>query len=200
MFKDDIRPASYWTICSALILVHLAFFLKKNGIWFTSSDKVFNFGYQVVIPFGVLLMLCAVPKGIRDSIAHFKIRNPLPGSEAFSRWSKEDERISLDGLKAKFGKLPTKKSKQQNAKWYAIYQSVKRQPEIIAAQRKYILFRDLALIQACAATSWVFLASIFHPLFEYEWIILIATYGLFVMTVKNTSIRFVQTVMAVASH
>lgn len=198
MFKDDIRPKTYWVICSSLIVVHVAFFIIKNEVTFSSLEKVLVHGYKLSLPFVVLLLVCLVPRQMRDSLAHFKIKNPLPGSEAFSRWAKKDPRVSLDLLKAKYGKLPTKRSRDQNAKWYELYKKIKKEPEIIAVQRKYILFRDLALIQTCAIFTWIALAIFFKPLFGFEWAILLAIYGVFVMATRNTSVRFVQTVLAIA--
>jgi hypothetical protein len=186
---------SYWAIMSLVVGTQILTFsylfpMSANSVVFIAESAV-----KGLYPVFTILILAVIPARWKDSIAHFRISSPLPGSDSFSRWAKEDPRINCDKFKS-LGRIP-KRGKAQNTLWYSkLYQPLKHQPEVVFVHRRYILFRDLAVIQSALILCGL-IASPFAGL-PYYWLgIAILLYGLFVTAANNTGVRFVQTVMAV---
>lgn len=197
VFSDKLRPPFYWLTAASFLLANVFFLLfdtLPTADYFKSIDA-----FPVPLaPFGVLLLVVVLPKQIQNSIAHFRIVHPLPGSEAFTKWAKLDPRISYEQLKSKHGPLPRKRGSAQNKKWFGLYKDVRDEPSVIAIHRKYLLFRDLATIQFCVVLSWLLMKSLLSP---YSFAVLgglIGIYFLFVLATRNTSVQLVQTVLAIS--
>jgi len=134
-------------------------------------------------------------------LVFWKINNPLPGSEAFSKISKTDTRIDREKLKTSYGPFP-KKPSDQNKMWYKIYKKNNSDLIVLDSHRAFLLARDL--------TSLCFLFLLFiglpilitekWPLSLYYFIILAAQYILVRIGAKNRGRRFVANVLAVESH
>lgn len=134
-------------------------------------------------------------------LVFWKISNPLPGSEAFSKISKTDTRIDRKKLKISHGSFP-KKASDQNKLWYKIYKKNSADLIVSESHRAFLLARDL--------TSLSFLFLIFiglpilwsekWPLSFFYFIILISQYLLVRLGAKNRGRRFVSNVLAIESN
>lgn len=197
VFKDDLRPASYWFYVGLPVTIQLAALAQHITTHSAFSLESTNAGITppALVPVLVVGLLSMLPSRWKDSIAHFSLSDPLPGSEAFSRWAKKDPRINMEKFKG-FGRIP-KKGKAQNSEWYSkLYQPMKREPEVVSAHRKYLLFRDLAIIEA-AIIICSLIGGVTAPGSQLIIGFSVALYAIFVLAAKNTGIRFVQTVMAI---
>lgn len=195
--KDSVRPAPYWFFCVSLVAIHAALFLGLNNLP-SLIDNLTDSPVKAAISFLVLIGVNILPRPVRNSIAHFKLRHPLPSSEAFSRWGKSDHRISMDKIKTKIGTIPRSPDTQSKT-WYSeLYQKVKREQEVVEAQKKYLLFRDLAILQFGALLFWIGAGIVFAPVPLSMWAILLGGYVLLVVLTRNSGVNFVQQVMAVS--
>ncbi len=76
-------------------------------------------------------------------VVFLRWENPLPGSEAFTKYASQDPRIDQSELARRFGPLPTDPI-AQNALWYKLYRSVADEPSVTQAHREYLFSRDYA--------------------------------------------------------
>lgn len=133
-------------------------------------------------------------------LVFWKLKNPLPGSEAFSKLSKEDNRIDRKKLKEIYGTLP-KNPVEQNRLWYKIYSKNNLDISVLESHRAFLLARDLT------SMSFLFLvfigiSSLFFfdcPLNLYYIVFLILQYFLNVIGARNRGKRFVCNVLAIES-
>ena len=106
---------------------------QKNGTFLTLSP-----------------LLCFILTGVLSSkykeiLVFWKLRNPLPGSRAFTELAPKDYRIDLNELQRKIGSFP-QQPEDQNRSWYRLYRQVDNQLTVASAHQYFLLARDLASI------------------------------------------------------
>jgi hypothetical protein len=74
-----------------------------------------------------------------------KWKDPLPGSEAFSKYGPSDSRVDMEALKANWGPLPTAPAKQ-NALWYRMYKTVESSSSVLHAHHSFLFARDYSCL------------------------------------------------------
>ena len=114
-----------------------------TGDWVSLIERA-----SAVIPAGVGLVLTGVLNAQLSSTAKARIlflrwRDPLPGSEAFSKHGPSDARVDMAALEASLGPLPTA-AREQNALWYKLYTSVSSNPAVTQVHRAFLFARDYA--------------------------------------------------------
>jgi len=70
-------------------------------------------------------------------IVFLRWRDPLPGSEAFTKHALSDPRIDMAALKATLGPLPVA-PREQNALWYKLYKTVGSEPAVSQVHRAFL--------------------------------------------------------------
>jgi hypothetical protein len=129
----------------------IAFYTLVKGSSILAGDwgaAVQDLGQALPAGLGLLLtgivnaQLSADAKG---RVVFLRWRNPLPGSEAFTRHAHSDHRVDLNALQRQHGPLPTD-PRQQNALWYKLYKSVESEPAVIQAHRAFLFARDYTCI------------------------------------------------------
>lgn len=133
-------------------------------------------------------------------LVFWKLKNPLPGSEAFSKLSKNDTRIDRAKLKSVYGSLP-KSPIEQNKLWYKIYKKNSSNTIVSDSHRALLLARDL--------TSLCVLFVIFlgipvliigqWPISLYYFLGLLLQYVIVVIGAQNRGRRLVTNVLAIES-
>ena len=98
---------------------------------------------SVLLPVLILLLTNILPSGAKASLVYWKLRDVLPGANAFTRHGPRDPRVDMVRLKKNVGTLPAD-PKEQNAKWYRLYKLVEARVEVMSAQRDFLLYRDIA--------------------------------------------------------
>lgn len=133
-----------WAVVVADALAIIAFAypvaLDQAASLLTSGAKLAGVSIAPVL---VLLLTSLIPAEVKATLVYWRVKNVLPGSRAFSRYARRDERIDLDALKAKVGEFP-RSAKDQNALWYRLFKERDNEPEVVEAHRLFLLFRDLA--------------------------------------------------------
>jgi hypothetical protein len=98
-----------------------------------------------LLPTVVLLLTGLLSHDVKAMLVFWKIKDPLPGCEAFSRHAPADARIDMAALRKNVGALPTEAA-AQNALWYKLYRMVSGDRAVEDAHRLYLLYRDIAAI------------------------------------------------------
>jgi hypothetical protein len=98
-----------------------------------------------LIPVLVLLIMNVLPSNVKAMLVYWKPLGVLPGCEAFTRHGPADPRVDMSQLKKNVGALPTS-PKEQNSRWFKLYKMVENQIEIVAAQKDFLMYRDMAVL------------------------------------------------------
>jgi hypothetical protein len=194
------------TLIGLYIIFNVSIFLTiyNTGAIDIKSIKLYFAELRVEdgIFFSMLSLIIIIVGGMfsnkyKEIIVFWKLKDRLPGCEAFSKYIYEDDRIDIDKLKAVLGELPTE-PKKQNSKWYDLFKSI-NDHSINKTHKDFLLCRELSVM-----TLLMFLLSI--PIFyKYEAIGLY--YLLFVgleyivirNCAKNTAQRLVVNTLALVS-
>jgi hypothetical protein len=97
----------------------------------------------IVLPIAVLLLTGLLSAKVKAMLVFWKVTNPLPGSEAFTKHALADTRINVAALRRHVGVLPTEPA-EQNAKWYKLYRMVRDEPAVVGANKLFLMYRDMA--------------------------------------------------------
>lgn len=92
-----------------------------------------------------LFLLGLVPGIWRDRLIHWRWKNPLPGSQAFSKIGPADPRVNMAAINAAYGPLPTDQS-DQGRLFYKIYSTYSNAVGVLDAHKSYLAARDIAMI------------------------------------------------------
>lgn len=159
--KNEIRP-----MLVLVLLINLAFFalvLKTNSIVFADVVDATQ-EWQSLLPAGFGLVVCGVvtellSPNFKARLVFWRWKNPLPGSEAFSRYAATDQRVDMERLRKKVGNLPTS-PEEQNMTWYRLYKKVAERAPVVDAHRSFLFCRDytaiavLLLVVLGSVVSW----------------------------------------------
>lgn len=193
---DKIKSLSYWSSLLGIFIFQISLSGFKIGFDFQSIALMHN--TPVLLVLLILGLFGFLSRNLKNTLVHLKIKNPLPGSQCFSKWIKHDPRINTQKLKEKIGSFP-KSPKEQNTKWYELYQQVKDKPEIIIAQRKYLLFRDLAILHFFLL---IFIGTADLIIFN-SFVLILYFFSLFCILSKiarNYGVEFVKTTIAIFQY
>lgn len=97
----------------------------------------------LVLPVLVLLLSGLMSHAVKASLVYWKLKDPYPGCEAFTRYGPADVRVDMVGLKRNTGVLPTAPT-EQNSKWFKLFKMVENETSVLEAHKSYLMFRDMA--------------------------------------------------------
>ncbi len=81
-------------------------------------------------------------------LVYWRIKNPLPGSIAFSDIATNDPRIDMESLRQLYPEGLPEDPRDQNSKWYKLYRQYMNIPIVYDAHRFFLLTRDLTALTA----------------------------------------------------
>nr|WP_315155649.1 hypothetical protein [uncultured Flavobacterium sp.] len=196
----SLNTPQLWVLLSANILIISGIIFP---VYFSEIDIIFilkGLGASIA-PLLLFLLNGLVSSNLKATLVFWKLKNPLPGSEAFSKLSKEDSRIDRKKLKELYGPLP-KNPSDQNKLWYKIYKKNSLDTIVSESHRTFLLARDL--------TSLCFLFMIFigipilavgkWPINIYYFAFLVVQYLVVVIGAQNRGRRFVTNVLAIETR
>jgi len=193
-----------WLVLLALadVLAVLLFVAPEmaRGARLTSLgvDRAFS---TIVIPVLVLLLVNVLPHEVKSTLVFWKLRNSLPGCQAFTKYGPGDPRIDMAALKKNVGAFPTEPT-EQNAKWYKLYKAVPTDPTVRDAHQHFLMYRDMA------ALSFLLVVLVPAALYFVDaeapaiWLAAAAFLGQYLLTAISarwSGVRFVCNVLAVHS-
>lgn len=152
-----------------------------------------------LLPVPALLLASLISADHKAILVFWRIKNPLPGSRAFSVHAPADYRIDLAKLKKHIGEFPTD-PREQNAKWYGLYKQVASDLSVQDGHKNYLLFRDIAAMSLLLVPALP-IAMHFMDV-RVQGILTSAAlfagqYFLATLAARTAGIRFVQNVLAV---
>jgi hypothetical protein len=113
----------------------------KDASW--SSVVVMRGLVTALLPVLVLLLTGLLSHNVKAILVYWKVTNPLPGCQAFTRHAPADVRIDMVALKKNVGELPTDAA-EQNKKWFKLYRMVGDDKTVVEAHKMYLMYRDMA--------------------------------------------------------
>jgi hypothetical protein len=154
-----------------------------------------------VLPVGVLLLTGLLSANVKAMLVFWKMANPLPGSEAFTKYCGTDTRIDLAALKKNVGTLPTDAA-EQNAKWYKLYRMVADDVAVVESHKRFLMYRDMAAMSLPLIVLVPLGLRIAGAGGLAEWIavcVFLLQYLASALGARHNGVRFVCTVLAIHS-
>lgn len=206
---DDLKKRNRFWIFSYLIASAFIFWCVFRNVYsFTEVqdwfDAVKSFGSigAILAPMVTVLLNGLITPHWKAIFVYWRLRDPLPGSYAFTKISETDPRIDTGSLRSRIGEIPESPA-EQNSLWYKIYLKHQNKVQVLEAHRSWLLLRDLT--SASVLMFPVF--GIFSMLGVAPIAVKIAylgfLLGIFVVLARaaeNYGNRFVANVLAVESH
>jgi hypothetical protein len=151
-----------------------------------------------VLPVAVLLLSAVVPQNIKAMLVYWKIKNPLPGSEAFTRHAPADPRIDMTALRKNVGPWDDGPA-EQNSLWYKLYKKVGSETAVVEAHRSFLLFRDMAVVSLLLAgfvPLGLWITNIENSAVLFSLLLFAVQYVFAALAARHSGIRFVTNVLA----
>ena len=156
----------------------------------------------LIAPMGTFVLDGLISADTKARLVYWRYHNPLPGSFAFSRYLKTDSRIELNYLSQRWGEFPTNPI-EQNRLWYRIYKNIENEIRVREAHRASLYSRDLtsqsALFLVCFGIA-AFISDTPWNAITWYLLVLAVQYLALMVAARTYGIRFVQTVLVIASH
>lgn len=188
------------------IIFNIAIFLTIYNTGNIDIDNIQQYFTELQVEDGIFFTLLSlviiIASGMfsnrtKEIIVFWKLKDRLPGCEAFSKYIYEDDRINIKKIKVKIGRLPDN-PKKQNSKWYELFKSINDQ-SINKTHKDSLLCRELSVM-----TILMFLLTV--PIF-YKYDIVGCCYLIFLgleylvvrYCAKNTAERLVVNTLALVS-
>jgi len=192
----------------AVIVLNLVVFygLVQAPAIFRGELQELVSGVEKVVPAVVCLALVVVLNGLvspttKARLIFLQWANPLPGSQAFTRYGPSDPRVGMERLETTYGPLPTD-AVAQNKLWYSLYRLVRTDPSVAKAHQDFLFARDYAVIALLLLLGLGPIAlwqlGFSNPALYYNGILLLQLV-LVTRAARVYSIGFVTNVLAVAS-
>lgn len=210
MAKTEYLKKSYQKLLRIVAVLNTGIFwgvfvlhADFSTIWTLISSISIKTGVTALVaPIWVFLLDGLLSADIKACVIFWRFSHPLPGSRAFSIHLKQETRADPDYLVKQWGAFPDDPA-EQNRLWYRVFRHVENEVRVYEAHRAWLTARDLT------AFSFLFLAflgtatMISDVTWSTAWYylsFLAVQYLAMMITARNRGIRFVRTVLAVASH
>lgn len=156
----------------------------------------------LIAPIGTFVLDGLLSADVKASVVYWRSRHPLPGSRAFSEHLGKEVRADPTRLAQQWGAFPADPA-EQNRLWYRIYKSVEQEIRVYEAHRAWLLSRDLTAY----AVLFLAILGITTLISNAPWTIagwylvgLAVQYLAVMITARTYGVRFVRTVLAIASQ
>jgi len=154
-----------------------------------------------ILPVVVLLLVNVLPHEWKSSLVFWKLRDALPGCQAFTKYGPRDQRVDMAALKKNVGAFPEEPA-DQNAKWYKLYKHVPTDPTVRDAHRHFLMYRDMAalsfLLILLVPAALYFIGVACNALW-FAVALLVTQYLVTALSARWSGVRFVCNVLAVHS-
>ncbi|WP_329893914.1 hypothetical protein [Stenotrophomonas sp. SMYL20] len=166
----------------------------------TEPEVVARAASSLLAPPALLLLSSLIPGHVKASLVFWRGKFALPGHRAFSHHAHRDPRIDTAKLNARVSPYPIDEL-EQNSTWYRIYRAHRDDAAVLDANRRFLLFRDLAVVSILMAILlpvglWAMgLGLAVTPTL----VVFLAQYALSAVAASQAGVRLVTTVLAIES-
>ena len=155
----------------------------------------------LVLPLVTLILDGIVPADTKAILVYCRRRNPLPGSQAFTKYGPADPRVDMRSLEKKYGQFP-EPANEQNQLWYRLLKASEDRLSVSQAHRASLLTRDLASLSFVLTPLGAILGAVLR-IGILPWAILLTALTVQFLVLRivaaNSGRRFVTTVLAEAA-
>ncbi|WP_247394072.1 hypothetical protein [Ralstonia pseudosolanacearum] len=157
--SDTLKAANIkWLVMLAVLDAAVVFLFIAPELMDASMLAILRASVSPLLPVVVLLLTGPLSHEAKARLVYWRIANPLPGSQAFTKHAPADARIDVKALAKNVGALPTDPA-EQNAKWYKLYRQVSGDAAVAHAHKLYLMYRDMAamsllLVPLVPAALW----------------------------------------------
>lgn len=209
MSATSLKETYRWHLRGFVAINALAFFVAFCSEHTITTIQLRQFeelitpkaALSLVLPFVTLVLDGIVSADIKAILVYWRLRNPLPGSQAFTKHGPADSRVVMRSLEREYGPFPVAVN-EQNQLWYRLFKTVEDRPSVSQAHRASLLARDLASLSFTLAPLSAILGAVLR-VGMLPWAILVTVLTVqFLMLRKiavNNGKRFVTTVLAEAA-
>jgi len=155
----------------------------------------------IAAPVAVLLLVDVLPHSLKAMFVYWKLSDMLPGTRAFTKYGPTDPRINMIRLKENIGSLPSE-PREQNSLWYKLYKQVSDDPSVMDSHRKFLMYRDMAVISLVLLIISLVAFSIVQTKFPMPWFAVFLFFIQYVATALSarwSGIRLICNVLAIHS-
>jgi hypothetical protein len=200
--SDALKAANLrWLVMLAVLDAAMVLLFVAPELVNAGMLAILRASASTLLPVVVLLLTGLLSHEAKARLVYWKIANPLPGSQVFTKHAPADARIDMAALVENVGELPND-PRAQNAKWYKLYRLVSDDAAVAHAHKLYLMYRDMAamsllLIPLVPAALWYAGAS---P--SSRWIaggLLALQYVACAIGASHSGTRFVCNVLAIHS-
>ena len=190
-----LNIAVFWAVC----VLNADF----STLWTLISSITIRTGITALgAPICVFLLDGLISAETKARVIFWRFSHPLPGSRAFSTHLKHETRADPEYLVKRWGVFPDDPA-EQNRLWYRMLQHVENEVRVYEAHRAWLTARDLTAFSFLFLTflgTATLISDIPWIIAWYYFSILAIQYLVMMTTARNLGIRFVRTVLSVASH
>jgi len=148
-----LKAQNTWKLAGFVVANAVVFYsVVTLGQWNASSivDGLLkvdpgNAALSVVLPVAVIILNGLISSEGKARLVFWRMKDPLPGSRAFSVLAQRDPRIDIDALRKKYGQLPSV-PREQNVQWYKLFRKLDSKANVISAHQDYLLARDVTVL------------------------------------------------------
>ena len=154
---QSLKEQNAWLIRTALLLHAVAFtyvafepvvfaHLSQPNIIQKLQDTLVPGAFSLAtIALARLVLLGLIPSRLRDRLIHWRLRHPLPGARAFTKFGPADPRVDMSKLQSIYSPLPTDAG-EQAALFYKLYGANAEHIGVLDAHKSYLATRDIGSI------------------------------------------------------
>ncbi|MDC8639436.1 hypothetical protein [Xanthomonas hortorum] len=182
------------------VAILLAVLAPQLRLIATEPEVVARAASSLLAPPALLLLSSLIPNHVKASLVFWRGKFALPGHRAFSHHAYGDPRIDTANLSARISPYPVEAT-EQNSTWYRIYRSHRDDAAVLDANRRFLLFRDLAVVSILLAVLLpivVWLLGL-RPAIIPTLIVFVAQYAFSAIAARQAGERLVTTVLAIES-
>jgi hypothetical protein len=182
-------------VIALLVLV----FHRPLGDFTVDKMAAMRASLSVLLPVPILFLSYVLSQSQKATIVFWRLKNPMPGSRAFSVHAPADVRINMAALKTNVGEFPVDE-REQNSMWYRLYKLVENDTAVLESHQNFLMFRDIAamsLLLVVLAPIALLLAGFSGRTVVWCSAFFLAQYLITALASRNNGIRFVQNVLAI---
>lgn len=185
-------------IFDVIVLLVIAFHHPIDDF---AADKgmALRTGLSVFLPVPIVFLSYLLSHSQKAVLVFGRIRNPMPGSRAFSVHAQADSRIDVNSLRNNVGAFPSDE-RDQNSMWYRLYKQVEDDVSVLESHQKYLMFRDIAamsLLLVPVVALGLFLFGNTTSAVVRSAVVFAVQYLIAALAARNSGIRFVQNVLCI---
>ena len=193
------------------LLLHIIIFALFAALINPSFRDISDFLSKLKSPSGLFPLLSFPLAIVLEGLIHsdrkailvfWRIKNPLPGSRAFSVIAHKDPRIDLNKLREIIPDGFPESPRDQNTKWYKLYREYSERPTVYDAHKSFLLTRDLVALTIVlipfSLVAHLFWGTKFAAI-TYHIVLLLAMAIISSLSSKHHGERFVANVLVEAT-